>query len=93
MFERRPAANRNPKYVPPVDADGNYTADAIFANLSCEQTPQDLSPELSAMLTVCCQIRRPKKSDPYDDTDPLAENHPPQTGHPNPRLSPRDASS
>jgi len=93
MSVEKPSANRKPKYVPPVDAEGNYAADAIFANPRREQTPKEPHTRTFGAAYRLPPGPPPEEQRPIRRHSPLAEDHPPRTGHPDPGLSARDAST
>jgi hypothetical protein len=75
-------SNRKPKYVPPVDAEGNYTVDAAFAELFHGQTPKE--PQTPGAAYRSPPAPPPEEARPVRRRSPLADERPRWSGKPNP---------
>ncbi len=73
---------QKPKYVPPVDAEGNYTVDAFFAKLFPEHAPKE--PQTRGAAYRSPAEPPPEEVRPLRRRSPLAEEHPRWSGQPKP---------
>lgn len=78
------STNRKPKYVPPVDADGNYASDATFAELFPKQAPKEPAAKRFGTAYRSPPDPPPEEARPVRRQSPLAEPRPRQTGQPKP---------
>jgi hypothetical protein len=85
MSAHKPAAKRKPKYVPPVDLDGNYTVDAAFAELFPEHAPKE--PQTRGAAYRSPAEPPPEETWPARRRSPLADERPRWTGKPKPGRS------
>jgi hypothetical protein len=83
MSAHEPAAKRKSKYVPPVDAEGNYTVDAAFAELFHGQTPKEPQTRGTAYRSPA----EPPPEGPLRRRSPLADERPRWSGKPKPGRS------
>ena len=70
---------RNPKYVPPVDVDGEYAVNALFAKLFPRQTPKDPAVKRSGT----AYRSPPEEAQPLRRRSPLAGDLPAPPDRPN----------
>jgi hypothetical protein len=76
--------NRKPKYVPLVDADGNYAADAAFAELFPKQEPKEPTAKRFGTAYRSPPSPPPEEARPVRRYSRLAEEQPPRKGQPKP---------
>ena len=76
---------QKPKYVPPVDVEGNYAVDAFFAKLFPEHAPKEPRPRGAAYRTPA--EPPPEEARLLPRRSPLADERPRWSGKPKPERS------
>ena len=86
-------SKRKPKYVPIVDAEGNYTVDTMFTKLFPKQAPKEPTAKQVGSAYRRLPSPPPEEEWPVRRYSAIAEDQPPRTGQSNPGISQRDANT